>query len=126
MKSKYAKEYGVKLYNQGFLKFGPMEQCDTGEWVRWADIAPFLEAAELRIETAMKAETEAKRDLNYALRNSDSWKESCFSARDQKNEVSRKFEFCKLVGIAATVIIILVLMAFADSPIAALQKIGGI
>jgi len=27
----------MKRYNQGFLKFGPMEQCDTGEWARVED-----------------------------------------------------------------------------------------
>lgn len=27
----------MKRYNQGFLKFGPMEQCSSGEWVRYKD-----------------------------------------------------------------------------------------
>ena len=25
----------MKRYNQGFLKFGPMEQCDDGEWIKY-------------------------------------------------------------------------------------------
>jgi hypothetical protein len=32
----------MKRYNQGFLKFGPMEQCDTGEWVKHSDIDSYL------------------------------------------------------------------------------------
>lgn len=24
-------------YNQGFLKFGPMEQCNDGEWIKYED-----------------------------------------------------------------------------------------
>ena len=27
----------MKRYNQGFGKFGPMEQCKDGEWVRYED-----------------------------------------------------------------------------------------
>ena len=27
----------MKRYNQGFLKFGPMEECDTGEWIKAVD-----------------------------------------------------------------------------------------
>jgi F0F1-type ATP synthase assembly protein I len=27
----------MKRYNQGFGKFGPMEQCNDGEWVRYED-----------------------------------------------------------------------------------------
>jgi len=27
----------MKRYNQGFYKFGAMEQCDTGEWARVED-----------------------------------------------------------------------------------------
>ena len=33
----------MKRYNQGFLKFGPMEQCDTGEWVKHSDIDSYLD-----------------------------------------------------------------------------------
>lgn len=28
----------MKRYNQGFAKFGPMEQCDDGEWVKYEDV----------------------------------------------------------------------------------------
>jgi hypothetical protein len=75
MKNQYAKEYGVKLYNQGFYKFGPMEQCDSGEWVRWADIEPFLQAAELRVQTAMETEREAIEISELDRKNADGWKE---------------------------------------------------
>jgi len=27
----------MERYNQGFGKFGPMEQCKDGEWVRYED-----------------------------------------------------------------------------------------
>ena len=27
----------MKRYTQGFKKFGPMEQCNDGEWVRFED-----------------------------------------------------------------------------------------
>ena len=55
-KQQYVNEYGVKCYNQGFGKFGPMEQCTDGEWVRWKDVEPFLHAAELRVMTSMEYE----------------------------------------------------------------------
>lgn len=29
----------MQRYNQGFLKFGPMEQCSEGEWVKYNDVA---------------------------------------------------------------------------------------
>lgn len=66
MKSTYADEYGVKLYSQGFFRFGPMEQCGSGEWVRWADVEPFLRAAELRVQTAMETEEETLQSLSYS------------------------------------------------------------
>ena len=28
----------MKRYDQGFGKFGPMEQCDKGEWVRYEEV----------------------------------------------------------------------------------------
>jgi len=28
----------IQRYNQGFFKFGPMERCDTGEWVKAKDV----------------------------------------------------------------------------------------
>ena len=33
----------MKRYNQGFLKFGPMEECDAGEWTRHSDIDSYLD-----------------------------------------------------------------------------------
>lgn len=27
----------VKRYNQGFVNFGPMEQCSGGKWVKYTD-----------------------------------------------------------------------------------------
>lgn len=27
----------MKRYNQGFGKFGPMEQCNSGEWMKYKD-----------------------------------------------------------------------------------------
>ncbi len=32
----------MKRYNQGFHKFGAMEQCDTGEWVKHSDVDSFI------------------------------------------------------------------------------------
>lgn len=55
-KQQYVSEYGVKRYNHGFFKFGPMEQCTDGEWARWKDVEPFLHAAELRVLTSMEYE----------------------------------------------------------------------
>jgi len=28
----------MKRYNQGFYKFGPMEQCKDGEWAKYEDL----------------------------------------------------------------------------------------
>jgi len=28
----------MKRYNQGFYKFGPMEQCSDGEWAKYEDL----------------------------------------------------------------------------------------
>lgn len=55
-KQQYVNEYGVKCYNQGFGKFGPMEHCTDGEWVRWSEVEPFLRAAEFRVMTSMEYE----------------------------------------------------------------------
>jgi hypothetical protein len=27
----------INRYNQGFIKFGPMEQCNLGQWVKYDD-----------------------------------------------------------------------------------------
>ena len=76
-KQQYVNEYGVKAYNQGLLKFGPMEQCADGEWVRWAEVEPFLRAAELRVQTAMETESRALGDAAYLQRSRDDWKSIC-------------------------------------------------
>ena len=71
----YINEAGIKRYNQGFAKFGPMEQCDTGEWVKAEEAEVILKAAALRTETAIEdARLEGfKKDVSD--RASDYWKE---------------------------------------------------
>lgn len=73
----YVNEYGVKCYNQGFLKFGPMEQCADGEWVRWAEVEPFLRAAELRAQTAMETEGRALKEVAHLKKSRDDWRSIC-------------------------------------------------
>ena len=34
----------MKRYNQGFGKFGPMEQCDDGKWVKYEDYEQEIDA----------------------------------------------------------------------------------
>ena len=34
----------MKRYNQGFGKFGPMEQCDDGTWVKYEDYEQEIDA----------------------------------------------------------------------------------
>jgi len=63
-----AHEYGITQYNHGFYKFGPMEQCDTGEWVRWAEVEPFLRAADLRVQTAIEDAKRTQEDAGYWLK----------------------------------------------------------
>lgn len=46
-------------YNQGFGKFGPMEKCNTGEWVKVNDVLP--EIADLK--TAIHEHTSEARKL---------------------------------------------------------------
>jgi len=33
----------MKRYNQGFGKFGPMEQCKDGEWVKYWDAIKYFD-----------------------------------------------------------------------------------
>lgn len=77
--SEYTNEYGVKAYNRGFYKFGPMEQCATGEWVKWKDVEPFLRAAELRVQTAMETEEELRSTIRSARSIADDWRELYFT-----------------------------------------------
>lgn len=62
-KSEYTNQYGVNRYNPGFGSFGPMEQCNTGEWVRWKDVEPILHAAELRVLPSMEYEANVQDHL---------------------------------------------------------------
>ena len=79
--SEYVSEYGVKAYNQGFYKFGPMEQCSTGEWVKWKDVEPFLRAAELRVQTAIETEQDSLARLGIAKGETNGWRELYFAAK---------------------------------------------
>jgi hypothetical protein len=103
MKTTYAKEYGVKLYNQGFLKFGPMEQCDSGEWVRWDDVEPFLEAAELRVETAIEMENKAARSRDRAYAEAESWKDKYFAEYDTNTDLPKKLNAWRIVAILSII-----------------------
>lgn len=85
--SDYVNEYGVKAYNQGFYKFGPMEQCTTGEWVKWKDVEPFLRAAELRVETSMETEEELRSANRTAQSLVNDWRELYFTSKDTIDEV---------------------------------------
>lgn len=40
----------LQRFNQGFLKFGPMEQCSDGEWVRYEDVQKLIEYQMQRME----------------------------------------------------------------------------
>ena len=104
MKSKYAKEYGVKLYNQGFLKFGPMEQCDTGEWVRWADIAPFLEATELGVRIAKESDEAWAAKYYQAKNDSIDWKERYFLEKGFNDEIRKWNRFWVGATCLATIV----------------------
>ena len=84
--SEYVNEYGVKAYNQGFYKFGPMEQCTTGEWVKWKDVEPFLQAAELRVETSMETEEELRSTIRTAQRLANDWRELYFTLKGNTSE----------------------------------------
>lgn len=49
----------MKRYNQGFFKFGPMEECDTGVWVRHSEIDSCLDkygAQHAKVFTQMATE----------------------------------------------------------------------
>ena len=105
MKAKYAKEYGLTLYNQGFLKFGPMEQCDSGEWVRWEEVEPFLKAAELRVQTAMETER-AFRDMNrLAIENADGWRDLYRDAVKSEKLLFKLNNIWRGISVALTVVI---------------------
>ena len=32
----------IERFNQGFSKFGPMEMCSEGQWVKWKDVISFI------------------------------------------------------------------------------------
>lgn len=104
-KQQYVNEYGVTAYNQGFLKFGPMEQCNTGEWVRWTEVEPFLRAAELRVQTAMETESRSMADVEYLQNSRDDWKSIC----DQQS--SALYQAGKAVTAAKWTVLFAVLVA---------------
>ena len=107
MKEEYTQGYNVLLYNQGFGKFGPMEQCDTGEWVKWDDIEPFLRTAELRVQTAMETEKELSADIDYQkylidlqTRLSEDWREKYYSEREVSEDLRKHLDNWRAAAIA--------------------------
>ena len=51
----------MKRYNQGFLKFVPMEECDIGEWVKHSDIDSYLDKYFRRSTASEQCYTNAER-----------------------------------------------------------------
>lgn len=100
----YANEYGVKAYNQGFYKFGPMEQCADGEWVRWVEVEPFLRAAELRVQTAMETEGRALEDVAYLQKSRDDWRSICDQQSNALYQASKSLTAAKWVVLFAVLV----------------------
>ena len=57
----------MKQYNQGFLKFGPMEECDTGEWVRRSDIEGYLDKYCVKHTEVFEIATEMHEENNSIM-----------------------------------------------------------
>ncbi len=100
MKEEYTQGYNVLLYNQGFGKFGPMEQCDTGEWVKWDDIEPFLRTAELRVQTAMETEKELSAEIENLNMRVDLWKRDYYTELDISSEMQKHLDNWRAAAIA--------------------------
>lgn len=99
----YANEYGVKAYNQGFYKFGPMEQCVTGEWVKWEDVEPFLRAAELRVQTAMETEQTTLIKLSAEERSAYEWRELYFGCKSAFAEALKWNSFWRITAVGLAI-----------------------
>ncbi len=56
----------MKRYTQGFKKFGPMEQCNDGEWVRFED----YEIIRRRIEHDYRGQLDNARRAIYKAKES--------------------------------------------------------
>ena len=53
----------MNRYNQGFFKFGPMEQCKDGIWGKYAD---FLKVLKLAVSLKNSRITELEKQLDEA------------------------------------------------------------
>lgn len=110
-KQQYVNEYGVKCYNQGFGKFGPMEQCTDGEWVRWKDVEPFLHAAELRVMTSMEYEKNVQDHLEAYKRRI----EEQATVYSEKLKVINKTNATATMVLASAITVLLILIALCSS-----------
>jgi len=44
----------MNRYTQGFIKFGPMEQCNDGKWIEYAEHEKVIESIEGKIKNLEK------------------------------------------------------------------------
>jgi hypothetical protein len=63
---------GIKRYNRGFVKFGPLEQAADGELVFVKDLQAEFDEREEEFTTVLK-----ERDM--WVKSADDWREDCFS-----------------------------------------------
>jgi hypothetical protein len=96
-------KYGVTAYNQGFYKFGPMEQCATGEWVKWNDIEPVLRAANLRVQTAMETKQDSIARLRNAKGEANGWRELYFTSKNHTDRTHRHNRLWRTLAVALSI-----------------------
>lgn len=106
-------KYGVTAYNQGFYKFGPMEQCATGEWVRWNDIEPVLRATNLRVQTAMETEQELSGEVEYQTNRVSIWEEDYYARMDSLQELQKSLDTWRAlcIGMAVAFLVVAIVNA---------------
>ncbi|CAB4127280.1 hypothetical protein UFOVP84_108 [uncultured Caudovirales phage] len=90
----------MKRYNQGFGKFGPMEQSNDGKWVLYEDYGTLLKKLELHKELLENTRKE------YAMHAGNAWRET-HKVHDKLINW-QAFSFCQ-----AIIIIILAIYHFA-------------
>ena len=85
----------MKRYNQGFGKFGPMEQSNDGQWVTYQD----YEALSKRLEQTKELWNNSSSEYNIQVGNA--WREVYKAQNELTNW--QAFVFCQaiVVGILA-------------------------
>lgn len=87
----------MKRYNQGFGKFGPMEQSNDGKWVPYEDYETLLKKLEWHKESWDNARK------GYDMHVGNAWRET-HKARDELINW-QAFSFCQVIVVGMLAIL---------------------